>query len=577
MSWLNLVTRSLGGHRRLIAAALALSIVDALLVLAAPWPLEALANVLQDGEPSGWFASVSDRFGITDVVAQIALIAVLQVLIVAIRQGSAAAVALVNTVLTRRLTHGLGGRVLDRVLRRSAAYDGVRSTGDDVSRIVNDSKVAQDVVVAIFIPAVHGFVSIGLMSVVLFRLDPALTAITLGVALPLAVSVRVQSRRMTAFQYDASVADGEVWTTADRSLSAIAEVQLFRAEPRLREDFSVAADRRVQAELASTRAVTEFELSNSTLTAIALALILVVGGRKVLDGDLTVGELLVANAYVALLFSPINTLAFLGASYASATANGRRLLEVFERDDQVSERPTTVGTAPRRGRIVFENARFAYGSSPNVLDGLDLTIEPGETVAIVGPTGCGKSTMARLIPRFMDVTGGTVRIDDVDVRDYPLTGVRSATSIVTQDPMLVAGTIAENIAFAREGTTDDELREAARQANALDFIEELPNGFDTVIGERGATLSGGQQQRIAIARAIIRDAPILILDEPTSALDEDTEYLVVDALRKLTSDRTTIIISHRPGAIVHADRVVHLDRGMIVTDESDTTRPNHDR
>jgi ABC-type multidrug transport system fused ATPase/permease subunit len=286
-----------------------------------------------------------------------------------------------------------------------------------------------------------------------------------------------------------------------------------------------------------------------------------------LNGQLSVGSLLVFLSYLSSLYAPLETLAFVHTGLSSASVSGRRVLEVLEAKDMVAESPSalplTLAPGKQNAAVRIHNVTFGYETGPAVLHNVTVEAYPGQTIAIVGATGAGKSTLLGLIPRFFDPWEGRVEIDGRDVRDVQLNSLRRHISLVMQEPFLLPLTVAQNIAYGRPDASPEEIRAAARAASAHDFIERLPNGYDTHIGERGATLSGGERQRISIARAFLKDAPILILDEPTSALDAGTESNLVEILESLAKGRTTFIIAHRLSTIRHADRIFVLANGRV--------------
>jgi ATP-binding cassette subfamily B protein len=294
-----------------------------------------------------------------------------------------------------------------------------------------------------------------------------------------------------------------------------------------------------------------------------VAIVLFVGTHQVLSGRLSLGLLLVFVSYISSLYKPMRHLSKLAYTLSRGTASAERVAEVLNAQRDVKDvrgaRP-----APRlTGRVEFAGVHFAYENEP-VLHDVDLTVEPREVVALVGPVGAGKSTLASLIPRFFDPSEGRVLVDDIDVRSLQLHSLRSQIALVLQEPILFEGTLFDNIAYGRPGATDKEVLEAGAIALVDEFADRLPDRYNTGIGERGVTLSGGQRQRVSIARAILRDAPVLILDEPTSALDPTSEHLLLQALDRLMRGRTTFVIAHRMSTIRGADRVVVLDRGRIV-------------
>jgi ATP-binding cassette, subfamily B, bacterial len=342
-------------------------------------------------------------------------------------------------------------------------------------------------------------------------------------------------------------------------------VRAFAAEPLMRSDYQAHSAATIVAAENTARVQSLAEAVPVTIYACATAAVVVTGAWMVIGGSMTLGVLLVFIAYTSQLSGGVSALLGTHRALKAAESNVERLLEVFESGEVIVEREDPVVLpGPVRGRVCFEDVWFSYEEGLPVLCGVSFGVEPGETVALVGVTGSGKSTLVSLVPRLMDVCGGCVRLDGVDVRDLALRVVRESVSVVRQEPLLLPVSVADNVAFARPGASFEEVWEAARAANALEFIERLPQGFDTVLGERGDTLSGGQKQRLAIARALLKDAPVLILDEPTSALDAGTEHLVVEALQRVTRDRTVMIVTHRESTIVHADRVVRLEHGRVI-------------
>ena len=308
----------------------------------------------------------------------------------------------------------------------------------------------------------------------------------------------------------------------------------------------------------------KFKVLTGLGTACGTAAIVWLGANSVLAGRLTVGDILVFLAYLAALYGPLETLMYAPSTTQGAAGSARRVREILETRREVDDRPHARPLTRVSGHIAIEHVTFGYEAGRPVLHDVTFDVRPGETVAIIGATGAGKSTIAGLVPRFYDPWSGRVTLDGVDLRDLELRSLRSHVAVMLQESFLFPMTIAENIAYGRPRVSRREIENAARAANADTFIAGLPHGYDTVIGERGATLSGGERQRIAVARAIVKDAPVLILDEPTSAIDAITEASLLEALERLMRGRTTIIIAHRMSTIANADRVVALADGSIV-------------
>jgi ATP-binding cassette subfamily B protein/subfamily B ATP-binding cassette protein MsbA len=307
----------------------------------------------------------------------------------------------------------------------------------------------------------------------------------------------------------------------------------------------------------------KFKLLMELSTAAGTAAILWFGARAAMGGELTVGAIVLFLSYLSSLYVPLRTVMYTGSTIQSAGGGARRVMEILRVEPEVVDRRDARRLGPVRGSIVFEDVSFGYEAGRPILRGISLEVKPGETVALVGATGAGKSTLVGLIPRFFDPAEGRVLIDGHDLREVQLSSLRSQVALVLQEPFLFPLTIAENIAYGRPDASAAEIEAAARAANAHDFVSRLPQGYDTVIGERGATLSGGERQRLSIARALLKNAPVLILDEPTSALDAGTEALIMQAMRNLVSGRTTFIIAHRLATVRNADRIVVLDNGRM--------------
>ena len=314
----------------------------------------------------------------------------------------------------------------------------------------------------------------------------------------------------------------------------------------------------------ATRVRSIFLPLNSLIASITIVITYWYGGLEVIAGRLTLDQLFVFSTYVGMLTRPFVMLGFLWSGYQRMVAAGERVFEIIDIVPEVKDKPNAITMPPIKGHVVLENVTFGYSKDRLILKGINLEVKPGETVALLGPTGSGKSTIIRLIPRFYDVTSGRILIDGYDIRDVKLKSLRKQIGIVSQETFLFNTTIRENIAFGKPNATMDEIIRAAKMAKAHDFIMKLPNGYDTIVGERGVTLSGGQQQRIAIARALLMNPRILILDDSTSSVDVDTEYEIQQALSALLKDRTTFVITQRVSTIRNADKIVVLEDGRII-------------
>jgi subfamily B ATP-binding cassette protein MsbA len=467
-----------------------------------------------------------------------------------------------------RVVAGLRRELFTKLLEMPPGFFAERRTGELTSRLTTDIGLLQGVLshqIAEFsrqmLALVGGIVLLTLM-------QPKLTLTALGVV-PLVVGSALyfgrRLRRMTVSVQD-KVA--EATAVAEEAFSQIRTVQSFVQEPAERQRYGERIGESVRAALvrAKIRGVFFGVLTFSTF--IGIVFVLWQGGLQVLEGRLTPGELVQFLLYTITIAAAIGALASFFSSYQEAVGAAERVFEILEMSPAIKDPESPLPLpSPARGSVAFEEVHFRYQRDPSlpwILEGISLTCRPGEVVALVGPSGGGKTTLVSLLPRFWDVDRGRVLLDNVDVRQLRLAELRSAIGIVPQDPALFSGTIRENIAYARPGASPAEVEAAARGAHAHEFIERLPQGYATLVGERGVKLSGGQRQRVAIARAILKNPAVLILDEATSNLDTESERLIEDALGQLLVGRTTLIIAHRLSTVRRADRLIVLDHGRIV-------------
>jgi ATP-binding cassette subfamily B protein/subfamily B ATP-binding cassette protein MsbA len=396
------------------------------------------------------------------------------------------------------------------------------------------------------------------------RLDPLLTVVGLA-AVPLVGGLAsLFSRPILAAGRRRRTIESSLQGHVHQTLAGVAVVQAFGLEPLQQRRFDQLAADDIRAQKQSLLAEQLNGLGRGLATAAVAAVVLVIGGDQVLSHRLSVGTLLVFIAYLGSLHEQLGTMSAVPSLMRGTQASVDRVLEVLDAEPEVADRPDARPLDRAVGSVRFEEVSFGYDPGRPVLEGVSFEAPPGGTVAIVGPTGAGKSTLMGLVLRLHDPWAGRVTLDGTDLRDLQVASLRANVALVLQESFLFPVSIGENISYGRPGATQEEIEAAAVAANAHDFIVALPDGYDTVVGDRGATLSGGERQRIAIARAVLRDAPVLILDEPTSALDVGTEARVIDALVRLMEGRTTLIIAHRLSTVRHVDHVVVLAGGRVV-------------
>ncbi len=468
----------------------------------------------------------------------------------------------------RRVEADLRLRLFAHIQRLHAAFHDQTAAGDLMSRSQTDLQQFQNVFTMVPITVGNFFIVCGSV-IMMLLLHPVLALLAL-VGLPLVTIIgRMFSQRLFPVAMQIQTESAELASVVEESVTGIRVVKGFGAEEVQRTKLSKEADDVFDRSLAAAKIRATFVPAIELLPNLGLVLVLAYGGRLVLDGDLTIGGLISFNLYVIMLINPLRMLGMILAQVQRALAAGTRISAILETAPEIVSPSKPTPLRPRRtdegggARIRFEHVGFSYRDDLPVLRDIHFEIESGETVALVGPTGCGKSTIAQLLPRFYDVDGGSIEIDGVDIRNVDLAELRRSVSLVFEDTFLFSATVAENIAFAQPDASPGQVRRAATLAGAADFIDELPEGYRTVLGERGFSLSGGQRQRLAIARAIVADPRLLILDDATSAVDASTEHEIKDAMDEVMKGRTTVVIAHRPATIGLADRVVFLDDGRI--------------
>jgi ATP-binding cassette, subfamily B, bacterial len=555
--------RFLVPYRLTLAVGTSALIGAVLLELAQPWPLKLIVDsVLGDRPLPDWFPEAV-REGSVDV--QIAVLSLSLLAIV----GLAGLLTYLGTYRVQstgqRMVTDLREAVHTHLHRLTLAYHHAQRPGDLVNRLTSDAERVQNAVVSVVVSLVTNVLMLVGMLTVMLIISWQFTLLALASVPVLALATHRYTHGIKRASRSARKREGRLASLAHESLSAIHLVQAYAREELESERFRAEARESLEYGMRATALQARFSPIVDVLTAVATVTVLWVGAHQVRSGELTLGLLLVFLSYVRGFYSPIRALSKLSYVVAKGAASAERLVEVLDTAPALPvarhpHRPASVD-----GLVRFEDVTFTYPLGHHAaLRDVSLVAPRGEVTALVGRTGAGKSTIAGLIPRFYDVEAGHVTVDGVDVREWDLRALRDATSLVLQDTFLFQGTIRENIAYGRPEAGLDEIVAAAVAAHAHEFVDRLPDGYETVVGPRGATLSGGQRQRVAIARALLRDAPILILDEPTAGLDAASEALVLDALERLVADRTTILIAHGEAPILRADRVFAVEDGRIV-------------
>jgi len=446
----------------------------------------------------------------------------------------------------------------------SLKYHDVRRSSDSSFRVAYDSQSIQTIYNKGFTGIFGSVVTLIGTFAIMVQLDWQLTLLSLGVVPLIIAAIYFFAHRIRRDSTFIQEQESAVLAQAQEGLSSIRMVHAFGREEFEVLRFHQQASQSLQANLRLTLTNVNSALVISTLMVFGTAAMYYVGTLHVLAGTLTLGTLLVFSTYLVMLYQPLESITYTAWAMEGATAGAKRCFEVLDREDDVVDSPTAVTIETAKGAIALQNVSFGYAQDRQVLHDIDLQIEPNQMIAIVGGTGAGKSTILSLVPRFYDPTSGSVMLDGRNVREIKKKSLRAQIGIVLQDTLLFSTTIRENIAYGRSDATDDEIIDAAKRAQADDFIRQLPNGYASTVGERGGQLSVGQRQRIGIARAFLKNAPVLLLDEPTSALDPTTEAAIMETIKELMRGRTTLIATHRLATIHDVDRIVVVERGRVV-------------
>jgi subfamily B ATP-binding cassette protein MsbA len=556
------LARLLRPYWKLLTVAFGAMLIQAAADLLEPWPLKIIFDHVLGSKPmpeslAAWMPTDATPLAVLNVAA----VAVIGIAVI----GAIGAYTekYLSTAVAKHVGYDLRHMLYHHVQRLSLSFYEQRQTGDMVVRLTSDIDAAEDLISSAALGIVLNVFTLGGMMAVMFYLDWRFSLIGLSVAPFLFVIVYRFTRRIKKAARDVKKKESELASVVQESISSARIVKAFA-----QEDFEEARlDRQSQESVELSLRARSIKARLPSLVDIVVAagtcLVLWFGVRLVLAGELTAGALLVFVIYLGKMYKPMKDLSKMADTLSKAAVGFERIGEILTIERQVRDLPGARPAPPLRGRIAFDHVQFGYSPDRVVLRDVALVVEPGQRAALVGLTGSGKSTLIGLIPRLYDTLGGRISIDGVDVRNYTLESLRRQVSFVLQDAVLFHATIAQNIAYGKPDASREDIVRAARLAHADEFIVKLPHGYDTLVGERGETLSGGQRQRIAIARAIVRDAPILLLDEPSAALDPQSEQLIFEGLSRLMQGRTSITIAHRLATVRGADVIFVLDDGVI--------------
>jgi ATP-binding cassette subfamily B protein len=546
-------------YRLRLAFAVGLVFVISFAEVAKPWPLKVVVDNVLGGKPLA-LAGYPGEMSASTLLAVAATGLVLLYLLIGLLQ-----------VVSNYLTIDIGQRMVDdfrselyqHLQRLSLRFHNVRSAGDLMYRLAADTFAIQTLTMNGFFPTISALAMLVGMLIVMAQLDLYLTMIALLVCPLLAIVIRIMSARITRVATHAKERESELYTAAERSMSAIKVIQAFTREEEEHRRFVGVSRASLSANLRLYTYQTGYSMMVNVVGAVGTAAVIWFGARAVLSGELTVGDLLIFSSYLASLYAPINSISNSYGLVQGAKVGVGRVYEILEMAPDVPDGPRVLRRDEVRGAFTLESVTFGYTPGQPVLRDLSLEVAPGEMIALVGATGAGKTTLVSLLARFYDPSAGRVLLDGIDLRTLNVRSLREQFAMVLQPSLVFPTTLRDNVSYGRRDATPQEIEAAAHAAQLGPLLARLPQGLDTQIGERGATLSEGERQRLTIARAILRDAPVLILDEPTSALDAETEALLMQSLDRLLHGRTSFVIAHRLSTIRSASRVVVLRDGGI--------------
>ncbi len=567
---LRLILSLVRPYRGTLAVILLAMVVQTAMSVAGPWPLKIiLDNVVGSHKLAPWLADLLRPVLGGGSKMQIAVAASMAVLIIALVGAVASYVSnYYTTSVGQWVANDLRLRTYHHLQQQSLSYYDTHQSGTLLSTITSDVSTIQSFTSSATLDIVVDLFTIVAMLLIMFRLNWDFTMIAVAVTPFLLLLVSRFNKAVKKATHEVRKQQSRVVSVVEQGLESMRVTKAFGRQDLAEEGLAEVSQATVDAALKARRIKSLLSPIVTITVAVCTAVVMWRGSSLILAGAMTAGALTVFLSYLRKFFKPVQDLATMTNTIAQAAVGVDRIRAILDSDMTIAERADAREPKALAGEIEFEHVAFAYDPSAPVLSDVSFKVKAGQLVGVVGPTGCGKSTVVSLIPRFYDPTAGTVRIDGADIREYKKNHLRDQIGYVLQEPGLFAGSVRDNIAYGKPGVTEEQIHEAAKLANADEFIAKMPHGYDTMIGERGETLSGGQRQRIGIARAIIRNNPILILDEPTAALDTESEKLVIDALEKLMKGRTVLTIAHRLSTIRDADKIVVLKDGIVAEEGS---------
>jgi ATP-binding cassette, subfamily B, bacterial len=551
-------------HRGRVTLLAALMLTEIVLGVAQPWPFAiVIDHVFGDNRFRPWLQSFVDSLTHGSRFELLVIVVLAGIVLQIVNQFVSAFGTQVQVDTGQRMVYDLRYRLFNHLQALGLHHHVTTSTSDAVYRVDVDAYSIENLVMSGVFPLANAVITLVVMFTILARNDLSIALLSLTVVPFLFLCLRYYMRRLVSREERVKELESKLMDRLYETFSAMRLVKSFAREPFEASRYAQAGETTMNARISVTWQQSLFSVAVSTITILGTGLIVIVGGLHVMRGELALGKLTVVITYLAAVYGPLSSIAHTTGQLQGAIAGAKRVRAMFALTPETVDAPDAIEATDVKGDIRFDHVSFTYPNGTDVLHEIDFTAKQGEMVALVGLTGAGKTTLVSLIPRFYDTTSGRVVIDGVDVHKYRVRSLREKIAIVLQDPVLFQGSVSENLRYGRLDATQDEIVDAAKAAHAHDFIMRLPNGYDTDIAKAGGSLSGGERQRLSIARAVVKNAPILILDEPTSSLDSISEEIVFGALRRLRAGRTTIVIAHRLSTVRDADCILVLDGGRI--------------